>query len=187
MKNKLALTTNKFGSAILLTLILFLTGCGFHLRGTSALPPQLRTMYVQSTFQYSEFTRQLKKTLKFSHVRLVNSASQAPITLSITNENFSTYQTTIGSTGQSRQYNATYTITYNIQAADGTIIVGPLAVSNTTTITIGPNEILENSNKLNIAKQSLIRNLVMKMMFQLTAKNTIASLNRATTATKFKS
>ncbi|MGD9152263.1 MAG: LPS assembly lipoprotein LptE [Gammaproteobacteria bacterium] len=165
-------------TSILIITALLLTGCGFHLRGTQPWPPQLRVMYLQSNSPYSDFTKQLKNALRLSKVKLVNDPRQALIILYISQEHFYTNQTTVASTAQTRNYNATYTITYSLQNKYGNTIVKPKSVSATDTITVNQNEILENSNKLDITKQTLIRNLIMKLMFQLTSKHTILTLNK---------
>ena len=117
-------------------------------------------------------------TLQLSHVNLVSDPQQAPIILALSNENFSTYQTSVANSSQARNYNATYTVTYQLQRKYGKDITKPKTVSTTTTITVNQNEILENSNKLNITKQNLIRDLVMKLMFQLSSKNTVTALQK---------
>lgn len=155
-----------------------LVGCGFHLRGAQPLPPQLHTMYLQSNSPYSDFTKQLKSALRLSNVQLVNDPKQARTILYIMKEDFYTIQTTVASTAQARNYNVTYSITYSILNKDGSTIVKPKSINANDTITVNQNEILENSNKLDITKQTLIRNLIMKLMFQLTSKNTILTLNK---------
>jgi LPS-assembly lipoprotein len=164
----------------ILALTILLAGCGFHLRGAHPLPPQLHTMYLQSGKPYSDLTKQVKMTLAFSNVKLLDDPTKAPIILALSNENFSTYQTSVGNSTQTRNYNAIYSVTYQLQNKYGSDITTAKTISSSTTITVNQNEILENSNKLNIAKQNLIRDLVMKLMFQLSSKNTIATLNKRT-------
>jgi LPS-assembly lipoprotein len=163
---------------LFLIIPIFLAGCGFHLRGAHPLPPQLHTMYLQSTKPYSDLTKQVKMTLAISNVKLVDDPTKAPIILSLSNENFSTYQTSVGNSTQTRNYNATYAVTYQLQNKYGSDITAAKTISNSSTITVNQNEILENSNKLNIAKQNLIRDLVMKLMFQLSSKHTIIALKK---------
>lgn len=162
----------------ILILTIFLTGCGFQLRGAHALPPQLHTIYLQSGKPYSDLTKQVKMFLKLSNINLVDDPKQAPIILVLSNEDFSTYQTSVGNSTQTRNYNATYTVNYQLQNKYGNDITKTKTISSLKMITTNQNEILENSNKLNIAKQNLIRNLVMKLMFQLSSKNTIKELNK---------
>jgi len=162
----------------ILSIAALLTGCGFHLRGAYPLPPQLRTMYLQSDKPYSDLTKQIKMTLALSNVKLTADPTQAPIILALSNENFSTYQTSVGNSTQTRNYNATYAVTYQLQNKYGNDITAAKTISNSSTITVNQNEILENSNKLNIVKQNLIRDLVMKLMFQLSSKNTIMALRK---------
>ena len=45
-------------------LILFMTGCGFHLRGAYQLPEAMAKTYVQASNQNSELIRSLKRSLK---------------------------------------------------------------------------------------------------------------------------
>jgi LPS-assembly lipoprotein len=163
----------------LLTLgLLLLAGCGFHLRGIVNLPSQLQTLYLQSASPYSELTRQIRTSLKFSNAKLVSSADQAPVTLHIFDEKFSSSQTSVASTNQTRSYTATYSMQYNITSASGKVLMQTRTISSTQNVTAQPNEVLENTNKLDIAKQNLLRNLVSKLLFQLASKNTIAALKK---------
>jgi len=169
---------NNIKRLLILVTTILLASCGFHLRGTLSLPPSLRTMYLQSNSPYSDFTRQLQSVLRLSGARLVNNPQQASIIFYIPIEKFSTYQTTVTSTVQTRNYNANYTITYSLQDKHGNTIVQPKSISSHDTITVNQDELLENSSKLDATKQTLIRNLIMKLMFQLTSKNTILALNK---------
>ena len=157
---------------------LLLTGCGFHLRGTAQLPPQLHTMYLQnSQSQYTPFMRKLYLTLKMSGVKLVDNPTQAPITLDILSETFSTHETSIGGAQTARNYIASYTVSYQLLDAKGKIIYESKNINVQKNIPLSANEVLTNSNKLNQAKTSLYEELVTKMTFQLTSDDIMKALH----------
>ena len=164
---------------LLFCLTIALVGCGFHLRGDISLPPELHTFYLTGTSPYSSLVRQIRQVLKASHITLVDSAEKAPVTLYVLSDKLGTSQTTIGSSGTLRDYNVTYTVSYTLLDPAGNILVGPLSVSASETITALDNELLENSNKLNQAKRSLQQDVIIKMIFQISAKNTVKVLSQA--------
>ncbi|OGT22295.1 MAG: hypothetical protein A3C55_01630 [Gammaproteobacteria bacterium RIFCSPHIGHO2_02_FULL_42_13] len=162
--------------------ILLLTGCGFHLRGTAKLPPQLHTIYLQnSQSQYTPFMRQLHLMLKMSGVKLVDDPKQAPITLNVLSETSSTRETSIGGAQTARNYIVSYTVSYQLLSAKGKIIYGPKNISVQQNITLSANEVLTNSNKLNQAKTSLYEELVDQMAFQLTSDDIMKTLHATKT------
>ncbi len=141
----LYIKTTLFGLCVLC--MLGLTACGFKLRGKMNLPPQLHTLYLQTKTSYSEFTRQLSATLRFSDVNLADSPDKTPVILNISNESLTTSQINIASTQQLRNYTATFSVTYGIQDSRNRFVFGPKTIRNHQTITLLPNEMLTSSNK----------------------------------------
>jgi LPS-assembly lipoprotein len=69
--------------ALLVTAVL-LAGCGFHLRGQAALP--FNTLYLDTANPNSPFTKELRRNLEANKLKLVGTAEQADVVLSIASE-----------------------------------------------------------------------------------------------------
>ena len=168
---------NKYLLIFICVSALTLTSCGFKLRSAANLPPQLHTIYLESQSPYSLVTRMLRDNLHYSGIKLVEHADLAPITFCIISENLSASQASVGS--QMRDYLTTYYVTYAVKNAKGKTLVGPKTVATQRTVTVLANEILENSNKLIEAKNSMINEIIEDIIFQLNSDETKKSLKNA--------
>lgn len=161
---------------LLFASMLTLTACGFHLRGQINLPNKLHTFYLDSASPYSPLLNEIRKTLSYSNITTVDSADKAPVTLFVNSDNLSYSQSTLGTSTSLRNYTVTYTVNYELRNPSGHMIAGPFSVSSSETITAVSGELLDNSSKLSQAKKSLQQDVITKMMFQISAKDTLAKL-----------
>lgn len=129
-------------------LIFILAGCGFHLQGTLMIPQPLHTLYFSSNDPYGQFSQQFRQSLQSAKVNLVNSADQAPLTLSILSTNQSTQQIGTGESQQTRSYNLVYTVTFALKDPEGTTIYGPTSVNATQNFSLAPEVLVDNSPQL---------------------------------------
>ena len=82
-------------------LLLILTACGYHLRGTIAMPESLKNMYVFNAGP--QLQNELKAVLKASKAQLASSPNEASLVIKILNEDMKTRVLSIGSTGKSNE------------------------------------------------------------------------------------
>jgi LPS-assembly lipoprotein len=64
--------------------VVLLAGCSFHLRGQAGMP--FDTLYLDAANPNTPFTRELRRNLEANKVKLVNTAGQADVVLSIVSE-----------------------------------------------------------------------------------------------------
>jgi len=167
-------------SMLLLTVCLFtLASCGWHLQGLLNIPPQLNAVYVETVTPYSDLVKELKKVLEYSHINIVNDPSLARLTINIISETANATKTTVATSQQTRNYTVNYSVKFSIKDANGKIIAGPFTESSSQTVTAGPNEILDNSPKLQESEKTLRRNVINKMLFVLSARDTMTALKEA--------
>lgn len=157
---------------------LLLSGCGWHLRGSINLPPELHTFYLDGTSPYSDLIRQIRKTLRNADITVVDNRQQAPVTLYIISDSLTNSQSTIGLSGSIRNYTVTYTITYELRNALGETIIPAKSVSASETVTVLENELINNSSNLQEAKNTLTQNVIPQMMDQISSANTISALKK---------
>ena len=155
-----------------LFLPLSLTACGFHLRNQYDVPPQLNTLYVQSIKPQGNLTTQFKASLRSLNVHVTDQASQAPYTISITNENFSQTGNLMGTVQQVNLLTITYTVTFALKNSQQQIIAGPWIVSSSNSYLQNANQVLSDSAMTATLQQQLVRNTVDKMLQYLNATNT---------------
>lgn len=147
-----------------------LSGCGFHLRGQVPLALPLQRLYLKTQDPYGELTRNIKQYLKASGVYLTDSVLGADTVLVILREYNSEQLLSIGGTQQTRQYNITLTVTFQLTDPYGKILVPPQNVSEVRTLTIQSNQILGGSNEENNLYQQMRRAIVYDIMSRLSSK-----------------
>lgn len=165
----------KYCFGLILIALFFLTGCGFKLRTTKSLPPQLQQIYYQTDNPYGQFEMAFKKALKASKVVLLATPNTTAPILHVTT-NYSYNSTSSTSSAEARVYNLTYTTTIDIANAAHKQILPSQTVTVTRTISLQPNEIFETTPQIEIAKQEMLQELTTKVLNILCAKKTFQAL-----------
>jgi LPS-assembly lipoprotein len=172
--------------AFLLLISTLLTACGFHLNGEVQLAKPLHRMYVQSPDQYGYLVRQLKDYLKMSNVQLVKTAEEAKTILTIERDDTSQTLLSVNSTQQTRQYNLTVTVVFNVSDAKGRVIIPPQTLTESRTTTVQSNQILGSSNEATLFYQQMRRSLAYFIINRIASKEMTEAVNRAFPSTLVK-
>ncbi len=105
---------------LLLTLCLFISACGYHLRGSIDLPEGLKRLYLQGS---SASLRQvIAKTLKSSGGELVSSAKQAGVVISVLKEKMERRVLSLSSSGRANEYEIIYQLSFNLLDSGGQML-----------------------------------------------------------------
>jgi len=104
-------------------LILFLSGCGFHLRNAQPLPEHLNPLYIQGLGQYDQLNRTLRDTLLSADVRLTRDQSGAASILTVRDHGQSRQVTTVDSRGKATEYMLTRKLTVKLTDRDGKVLM----------------------------------------------------------------
>jgi LPS-assembly lipoprotein len=159
-------------TAISFMLFLPLAGCGFHLRGPVELAPPLKRLYLETQDPYGELARNIKQYLKLSGVTLTENPKDASVVLDIMSETTGQQLLSVGGTQQTRQYNLTLTIAYQLTAPNGKVIVPMQNITESQTLTVQASQILGGSNESNNLYHQMRRAIVYDLMNQLASNDT---------------
>jgi len=162
--------------SILIICFLFLTSCGFHLRGNLDLPPPLHHLYLKSKDPYGDLSNNLREYLKMSGVYLTNNPADAKTVFVILNENTTQQLLGISGTQQTRQYNLILTVTFDIEDPHGKVLVPPQIITQTRTLTIQSDQILAGSNEANTLYKQMRLAIVYDIMSRLASRDISALL-----------
>lgn len=169
---------NQFIKILVLCSIGLLSGCGFHLRSATSLPPQLHKMYLATDNPYGDFTLTFKKSLQDAGIELTNAANLAKVTLTLT-YNYAATTTSTGTSTQARLYTLNYAAITTLQNTQGKNIIGPFTTSVSRNLTLAPYEVFEVSTQVDTVKQELQTELATKIINILGSKNSFAVLATA--------
>jgi len=93
---------------------LFLSSCGFHLRGDYLLSPQLQTLHLSSQDKFGELTRQVKQHLSLNKIKLVSNASNNIPQLRLLKDSLNRRTLSVFPNGQVAEYELIYTVRYQV-------------------------------------------------------------------------
>lgn len=114
-------------SALTLVLML-LQGCGFHLRGTFDVPPQMDPTYIQAP-QGDPLARQMREALRSADVEVVDAPDQASAVLRLLRQDQSRRVRAVDQRGKVIDYELTYKVSFDVQDAEGEELVSPQAIT----------------------------------------------------------
>lgn len=110
---------HKILAPLIYIVVLSVSGCGFHLRGSAELPPSVRALSVQAGNPYSELVGNLRRAFQSSGVRIVDKPQEADAVVHILGENTGRRVVSVGSGGKVREYELLYTVTFNVTDGQG--------------------------------------------------------------------
>ena len=91
---------------VLMLFLVFLSACGYHLRGSIALPTELRSMYFFGVS--GSLNTELQALLKASDARVATSPNDAGVVLKVLKEDLRRRVISVGSSGKSSEIELSY-------------------------------------------------------------------------------
>ena len=104
---------------MLITVVLLLTGCGYHLRQAVDLPPEMRKVFIQGMAMTNPFAQNLNEQLSFSDGYLVVEKEQAGMILVVHSQRYSRRAVSLSSQGKANEYELSFHIQFTLKSADG--------------------------------------------------------------------
>lgn len=100
----------KAGKILLIAVLGFLSGCGYHLRGSMDMPESLKSVYVFGAS--SPLQAEMTSLMRASQGKVVPTAKEAGIVIKITKEDLRNRVLSIGTTGKSAESELNYYLRY---------------------------------------------------------------------------
>jgi LPS-assembly lipoprotein len=104
---------------LVLSIILLLAACGFHLRGQAGMP--FATLYLQTSLPNSPLAIELRRNLEANKVKLVDSADKADVVLNIVSDRDDKQILTLGGSGRVTEFELYYRVSlraYDLKGMD---------------------------------------------------------------------
>jgi LPS-assembly lipoprotein len=148
-----------------LSLVLLLSGCGFTLRGSAELPPQLQPLYVESGSAGSDMLRELNRTLRDNHVQLATEPG-AGYSISIGNEERRERVVSVNVNARAGEYELTLVLPWQLRKG-AAVVVEPERLSLSRTYLADPGNAVAKSQEaeqiLSEMRQDLSRQLLRRL------------------------
>lgn len=148
----------------LLLFTLFLTSCGFHLRGMMDIPPWLNDVSIIVQNAHRDLESLIKEQLEAYHIRVCSNPNAAKYWLIVDHDDDKQQITSVSSSTTPRQYQLVYTIHYKLQHANGKDVIPPCSVVVTRQLTVNSNRILGSNDEEEILKKEMRRDAVIQIL-----------------------
>lgn len=160
----------KFGiqAFFLMTFLLVLSSCGFHLRGSFTIPPQLQRLAIRPYQPYDPFQRQLQKILKSNDVYIKEGDLDKNLpSIQLLSQDFSERVIAYGSDGQPNRAILQYLVIYQILDPQNRTSQEERRVQVEREITLNPNATLSTDNERNRLRNDLYSDAAFALVRQL--------------------
>lgn len=161
-----------YTSAVVL-MTLFLSACGYHLRGTSTtLSSDLKTVYIQGAS--TPLLEQFEKTFEQSSIKLIHSPNDANFVINISDENLLKRALSLNSGGRANEFGLIYSLKYQIVDAKNIPLVKIQDIEIKREYYNDQQAILAKDNEEIVIRtemyQSAVRNIITRAQIELKAK-----------------
>jgi LPS-assembly lipoprotein len=147
--------------------LLMVTGCGFHLRGTIAIPAGLEPVYIQSGGPVGQA---IEQRLQGSGVSVTSAASQAGLMLRILGQSRSARVVAVDRFGKALAYALELSVRFEAVDATGAQLITPQEITLERTFDDNPNvAVLGKQLETEIIYQDLIGDVADQVLLRLRA------------------
>lgn len=151
----------------LVACILSLASCGFHLRGSVSLPPELAITQVRGGS--GPVVEDLRHALEASGAELTEDAEAATAVIEILRNSTERRVLSVNSAGKVQEYELHGVLQFRVQGADGRELLPAQQVQVTRDFLFDPDDVLGKSSEEQLARREMQRDLVNLMMLRLQA------------------
>ena len=155
---------------ILVSALLLLSGCGFHLRGNIDLPAGLQQMYIQGVAVHSPLGLELRSNLSASGVNIVSDVSAAQVILKMSAPAYKRRLLSVsGTSGKVAEYELIYTLRMSLQDRKGKVLLASKTLQQLRDYTFERDNVLGKGNEEERLKSDMQRDLVRQVLTRLKA------------------
>jgi LPS-assembly lipoprotein len=149
---------------LLIFTLLLLTGCGFHLRGSVELPPELSEISVKG--RTTDIAPELSSGLKNAGVQVSDSA---PMVLQLKAEKYGKRVLSVDSTGRAQEYGLSYTVRFSLkdEGKGGAVWISETSITQTRDLRFDATAVLGTANEETLLKTEMRRDAVSQILRQL--------------------
>lgn len=147
-------------------LAVVITGCGFQLRGSLNLPPNLKALTVDGPEPFSPLLVQARDILKSAGIE---TPDDAPYTLYVIEEELGKTRFTQNQNVLYDEFMLTHTAKFELRRQDGTLISKPLELTEMTLFQDDQSTAGTKINEENILREELAQKLAVKIMRRVQA------------------
>ena len=152
--------------AIPLLAALWLTGCGFHLRGSTNLAFSRLAVQGPNGPLLIELKRQIAAT---TATRITDDAKQAQAVFILLQDATSQVPMAYNADGTVAQYQLVETARFELLTPGGDVLISPTTITQTSSLSYSTSATLAKANEADLLYRGMRQDMVNRIMFQLAA------------------
>jgi len=151
---------------VVTTLLVFLAGCGFQMRGARSVPAEMSRTYIETADRHSLFYRQLRADLLSADVELVESPVDASATFSIISDTTGQRVLSVSARNVPREFRVFYTVMYSLKTENDTLL-DSRSHTLTRDYTWSETQVLGKEKEEQLMREAIVGDLVRTVLIQL--------------------
>ena len=149
--------------AVVVSAVLLLAGCGFHLQGRQPLPEAFSYTFVDTQDEQTDFVQDLRKALIASGVKVIRTQGSSGATVSVHEDELSERILSVSARNIPTEYELTYRVRFSVVSA-GKTLIDKEEISATRDISFDEAQLLAKERETEILREALARDLVALVM-----------------------
>jgi LPS-assembly lipoprotein len=147
---------------------LLMSGCGFRLEGSGALPAAMQTTYLESSAPQSEFYASLSDALRRRGLTLVDSKDEAGARLIISEDQSDQRVLSVNARNIPREYEVYYSVTFSLEA-NGESLIEPEPIVVRRNYTYDETQVLGKEREETVLRRALAEDLARQVVRRIEA------------------
>jgi LPS-assembly lipoprotein len=152
--------------AFLASALITVSSCGFSLRGSAALPPELQTLQIESADANSDIARELRRTLRNNDINVEDAAQNNGYSLQVGQEQNSERALSVNSQARAGEYQLTMSVPFQLLNA-GIPVMGPETITLERVYLADPENAAAKSDEARLIQQEMRRELALQILRRL--------------------
>lgn len=149
--------------------LLWLSACGFHLRGEAVLPPALEVVQIKGPAEFSELYVAMRHSLEAAGAHVITVPDTATAILSIIGELQDRHVLSVDAQGRATEYELNYSVSFVLQAKGNKILLPVQTVTQIRDYRFDPDNVLAKDTEEAILRKALVTDAVQQIMRRIDA------------------
>lgn len=151
----------------LVTLVLLLSACGYHLRGAVVLPDNLKQVYLDGASM--QLREQFRKVLRSASGELVQTPETAKVIIKIFNESNDQRVLSLSARGRSNELELYYRLQYALVKADNTVVLENQPIEIKRQYFNDQQDMVAKDNEQQVIRNEMLQQAVRMMVDRVSA------------------
>ncbi len=146
-------------------LVIFLTGCGYQIRGQLHFPAGIRAVHLVGASP--ELITAFEKVFRFSSARLVSQPNDSSITIKILEDRFERRTASITSRGTSTEFEVISYLKYELYNTQGQLLIGQQQLTESRVYFNDQKQIIAKQNEEKVIRQEIYIAVISRLIEQV--------------------